>query len=64
MVKSTLDLYRRQSEKYLKNGPSNVDSEESLDPDTIVKVSEMRRLHKRILKLVACAEPEALCDKE
>lgn len=64
MVKSTLDLYRRQSEKYLKNGPSNVDSEESLDPDTIVKVSEMRRLHKRILKLVACAEPEASCDKE
>ena len=58
MVKSTLEMYRRQSEKYLRDGPSNVDSEESSDPDTIVKVSEMKRLHRRILKLAACIEPE------
>jgi hypothetical protein len=65
MVKSTLDRYKRQSMKYLKNGPSNVDDIRNSDPDTIVKASEMMRLHRRILRLIACVTPEdSCCDKE
>lgn len=49
--KRTLIEWHKESKNYVKFGPDNSDSLENPDPDTVVSVKYMMKLHKRILRL-------------